>query len=74
MSRSPGAGVLEQESCGRNPGVGVQEQSLFDPMLPFVQGLMSSKAIKFATKHNEVISTMCHGVRLALLIPKLFLF
>ena len=28
---------------------------------------MDIKAIKFPTKHNEVISTMCHGVRLALL-------
>ena len=35
---------------------------------------MAVKAIKFPTKHNEVISTMNHGVRLALLIPKLFLF
>ena len=25
------------------------------------------KAIKLATKHNEVIFTICHGVRLALL-------
>ena len=33
-----------------------------------------TKAIKLPTKHNEVISSMCHGVRLALLIPKLFLF
>ncbi len=36
--------------------------------------LLPSRVIKFPTKHNEVISTMCHGVRLALLIPKLFLF
>ena len=35
---------------------------------------LTLRAIEFATKHNEVISTMCHGVRLALLIPKLFLF
>ena len=35
---------------------------------------MMNKAIKFPTKHNEVISTICHGVRLALLIPKQFLF
>ena len=35
---------------------------------------LTLRAIKFATKHNEVISTMCHGVRLALLIPKQFLF
>ena len=32
------------------------------------------RAIKFATKHTEMISSMCHGVRLVLLIPKLFLF
>ena len=32
------------------------------------------RAIKFATRHTEVISTMCHGERLALLILKLFLF
>ena len=35
-------------------------------------GCAPSKAIKLATKHNEVISTMCHGVSLALLISKLF--
>ena len=35
---------------------------------------MGAKAIKFPTKHNEGISTLCHGVKLALLIPKLFSF
>ena len=29
-------------------------------------------AIKLVTKHTETISTICSGVRLALLIPKLF--
>ena len=33
-----------------------------------------AKAIKIPTKHTMMISTMCHDVRLALLIPKLFLF
>ena len=33
-----------------------------------------SRAITFATKHSEMISTMWHGVRLALLILKQFLF
>ena len=36
--------------------------------------LHTSRDIKFATKHTEVVSSMCHGVRLALLIPKMFLF
>ena len=31
------------------------------------------KAIKWPTKYIEMISTTRHGVRLALLIPKLFL-
>ena len=30
-----------------------------------------AQVIIFATTHTEVIFTMCHGVRLALLIPKL---
>ena len=45
---------------------------LRDPGLPKRDPV--GKAIKFPTKHNEVISTMCHCVRLALLIPKLYLF
>ena len=32
------------------------------------------KAIKFGTKHDQVIFTMCHGVRLALPIPFYFFF
>ena len=39
-----------------------------------VYATVYSRAIKFATKHNEVISTMCQGVRLALLIQKNFFF
>ena len=35
---------------------------------------MSIKANKFTTTHNEMISTMCYGVRLTLLMPKLFFF
>ena len=33
-----------------------------------------SRAIKFPTKYTEIISTMCHGVRLTLLLPKQFRF
>ena len=36
--------------------------------------IMVNRAITFPTKYTEMISTMCHGVRLALLIPKQFLF
>ena len=34
----------------------------------------STRATKFPTKYIEMISTMCHGVRLAFLIPKHFFF
>ena len=35
---------------------------------------MVAREITKSTEHRMMISTMCHGVRLALLIPKLFLF
>ena len=41
---------------------------------PGHKGYMATRAIIFPTKYTEMISTMCHGVRLALLIPKQFLF
>ena len=62
---------------GARPSAGLEHvcSCLFNEMvIQSSSDRVATKAIKYATKHNKVICTMCHGVRLALLIPKQFLF